>query len=297
MDTKDTFLEQNDQVFFHCVICDVTCSKKTNFDRHINTLKHQNCEKGYKKIQKDTILEQKNGEFICQCGKLFKYHSGLWRHKKKCTKEISSNVIDGNLIIELLNENKEFKQIIIDQNQTIKELATKVGNTTNNNKTFNLQFFLNEQCKDALNITEFVSSIKLNLSDLEATGRLGYAEGISKIIMNNLKSLETCKRPIHCSDLKRETIYIKDNNIWEKDNDTDKKLECAIKDIAHENIKQISVWSKENPEHKDSSSKKSDQYLKIVTNAMSGSSHEETYKNMDKIISNVARGVTIEKQI
>ena len=156
---------------------------------------------------------------------------------------------------------------------------------------------MNEECKDALNITDFVSSIKLNLSDLEATGRLGYAEGISKIIMNNLKSLETCKRPIHCSDLKRETIYIKDNNIWEKDNDTDKKLECAIKDIAHENIKQISVWSKENPEHKDSSSKKSDQYLKIVTNAMSGSSHEETYKNMDKIVSNVARGVTIDKYL
>ena len=296
MDTKDTFLEKKEQVFFHCDICHVTCSKKTNFDRHINTWKHLNCEKGYKKIQKDTKLEQKKGEFICQCGKLFKYHSGLWRHKKKCTTEISSNVIDGNLIIELLNENKEFKQIIIDQNQTIKELATKVGNTTNN-KTFNLQFFLNEQCKDALNITEFVSSIKMNLSDLEATGRLGYAEGISKIIMNNLKSLDTCKRPIHCSDLKRETIYIKDNNIWEKDNENDKKLALAIKDIAHENIKQINVWIKENPECKDSSSKKSDQYLKIVTNAMSGSSHEETEKNMEKIISNVAREVMIEKSM
>jgi hypothetical protein len=276
--------------FYNCILCDYKSTIKKDYTKHLLTIKHFSNE-NQPKVPKSP--KKNHDDNTCQCGKIYKDKSGLWRHKKKCEliTETHSNGSSEELVIQLLKQNQELQKSLIELSKE------KSVVTNNNNKTFNLQFFLNEECKDALNITDFVSSIKLNLSDLEATGRLGYAEGISKIIMNNLKSLETCKRPIHCSDLKRETIYIKDNNIWEKDNDTDKKLECAIKDIAHENIKQISVWSKENPEHKDSSSKKSDQYLKIVTNAMSGSSHEETYKNMDKIVSNVARGVTIDKYL
>ena len=277
-------------IFYNCILCDYKSTSKKDYTKHVLTMKHF-VNENQPKVPKSP--KKNHDDNTCQCGKIYKDKSGLWRHKKKCEliTETHSNGSSEALVIQLLKQNQELQKSLIELSKE------KSVVTNNNNKTFNLQFFLNEECKDALNITDFVSSIKLNLSDLEATGRLGYAEGISKIIMNNLKSLETCKRPIHCSDLKRETIYIKDNNIWEKDNDTDKKLECAIKDIAHENIKQISVWSKENPEHKDSSSKKSDQFLKIVTNAMSGSSHEETYKNMDKIISNVARGVTIDKYL
>ena len=277
-------------IFYNCILCDYKSTSKKDYTKHLLTMKHF-VNENQPKVPKSP--KKNHDDNTCQCGKIYKDKSGLWRHKKKCEliTETHSNGSSEALVIQLLKQNQELQKSLIELSKE------KSVVTNNNNKTFNLQFFLNEECKDALNITDFVSSIKLNLSDLEATGRLGYAEGISKIIMNNLKSLETCKRPIHCSDLKRETIYIKDNNIWEKDNDTDKKLACAINDIAHENIKQISVWSKENPEHKDSSSKKSDQFLKIVTNAMSGSSHEETYKNMDKIISNVARGVTIDKYL
>ena len=266
----------------HCGVCDYTASRKSQYMRHLATHKH--------KILTNTDVlgtfgSEKCQKYICKCNKQYKHRQSLFNHKKTCDYKDETS----ELIINLLKQNQELQKSLIE--------LSKEKSVITNNKIFNLQFFLNEQCKDALNITEFVSSIKMNLSDLEATGRLGYAEGISKIILNNLKLLDTCKRPIHCSDLKRETIYIKDNNIWEKDNENDKKLASAIKDIAHENIKQISVWTKENPECKDSSSKKSDQYLKIVTNAMSGSSHEETEKNMEKIISNVAREVMIEKSM
>ena len=196
-----------------------------------------------------------------------------------------------HLLFQLLNQNKELQKSLI-------ELSKEKSVINNNNsKTFNLQFFLNEECKDALNIKDFVNSIKMNLSDLETTGRLGYVEGISQIIMKNLKSLEISQRPIHCSDLKRETLYIKDNDVWEKNNAETNKLASAIQDIAHENINQISEWSALNPEYMDSSSKKSDQYLKILGNAMSGASFSESAMNMEKIIRNVARVVTIGKNI
>ncbi len=196
-------------------------------------------------------------------------------------------------MINLLTQNQELQKSILELSKD----KTIVNNTNNNNnnKTFNLQFFLNKDCKDALNITDFVSSIKMSLLDLEHTGRVGYAEGISKIIMNNLKTLDICKRPIHCSDLKRETIYIKDNDIWEKNNPDDKKLESAIRDIAHENILQISKWTKKYPESNDSSSRKSTQYLHILSNSMSGGNPTESNKNLEKIMSNVAKSVVIDK--
>jgi hypothetical protein len=286
---------------FECEICDFRCSKMGDMNRHLRTDKH-------------IILTNPNNftskniarEFVCECGKVYKHSSTLSSHRKKCLERQNINENEENkinnkdLILKLINENIEFKQIIIEQNQTIKELVTKVGHTTNNNtnshnKTFNLQFFLNKQCKDALNITEFINSIKMSLSDLETTGRLGYAEGISKIIVNNLKSLDTCKRPIHCSDLKREILYIKDNDKWEKENEEKDKLTNAIKVIANENIKQINEWKKENPDCTESESRKNNVYLKIISNAMSGSTEDETNKNINKIISNVAKEVVIDK--
>ena len=175
-------------------------------------------------------------------------------------------------------------------------MSNNINNNNNShNKTFNLQFFLNEQCKDALNINEFVNSIKIQLSDLEDTGRLGYVDGISKIIMKNLQDVDKFKRPIHCSDLKREVIYIKTNDTWTKDDENNEQMKNAIRQVTNKNIREIAAWAAAHPNCKDSSSRKNDQYLQIVSNSMSGISIEEQRKNMMQIIRNVAREVVIEK--
>jgi uncharacterized protein YegL len=166
-------------------------------------------------------------------------------------------------------------------------------NTTNN--AFNLNLFLNETCKNAMNITDFVSSINMTLDDLENTGRTGYIEGISNIIVKNLNNLERHMRPLHCSDYKREVLYIKDNDEWLKETENKPILTNAIKIIANKNIKQISKWKDNYPDCNKSDSKKNDLYLKIVSNSMNGSSKEEGEKNIHKIISNIAKKVIIEK--
>jgi hypothetical protein len=199
------------------------------------------------------------------------------------------------LIIQLLKQNQELQQSLIELSK--KSINITNNNNTNNshNKTFNLQFFLNEECKDALNISEFVSSIKVELEDLEATGRLGYVEGVSRIMNKNLKDLDINKRPIHCSDLKREILYIKNDDQWIKEEETKPILKKAIKQVANENIKQINEWKKKYPDCTDSDSRKNDTYLKIVSNSMSGLTTEEQLKNYEKIISRVAKESVIDK--
>jgi len=200
-----------------------------------------------------------------------------------------------------MKENSEFKQLIIDQNKSMVELAKNTGNhniTNNNNiNNFNLNFFLNETCKNAMNIMDFVNQLQLGIKELEDTGRLGFAEGISKLIINGLKQMDISDRPIHCSDSKREVVYIKDKNQWNKDSDDKILLTTAIKHVAHKNMKQISQWTKENPEYNDSTSKQNDKYLRIVSESMSGSSQEETNKNYNKIIKNIAKETIIDKTI
>jgi hypothetical protein len=199
---------------------------------------------------------------------------------------------DTNLIIELLKQNQELQKSLIELS---KEKSITNNNITNN-KTFNLHVYLNEDCKDALNINDFVSSIKVELEDLEETGRLGYVEGVSRIINRNLGDLDQNKRPIQCSDLKREVLYIKNDDQWTKEGDEIKPiLKKAIKEVANENIKQISQWRKKYPDCTASNSRKNDQYLQIVSNAMAGMNAEEHVKNVNKIISNVAKETVIEK--
>ena len=207
-------------------------------------------------------------------------------------------------IIDLMRlqmlENQELRKIMISQQQQIIELASKnsVTNTNCNNintNTFNLNMFLNEKCKDAINISEFVDNVKLQLSDLENFGNMGYVEGVSQILIKNLKDLDTYSRPIHCSDLKREVLYIKDNNEWTKETDDKPVLKSAIKQIANKNIKQIQTWKDENPGCCNSESKKNDQYMKIVMNSMSGGTSEEQINNISQIVKNVAKVVAIEK--
>ena len=294
---------------FVCDYCDYKTCKSSDFKKHLSTDKHKKATNDSKMVVNDSDLSPKvASKFQCECGKVYKYDSGYYRHIKKCNgTQISSNMITTELVMELIKDNKDLKKIILEQNSTINNLVQK-GVTTNtsnnsnnvnsmnNNKTFNLQFFLNETCKDAMNITDFVSNIKMELNDLETTGRIGYVEGISNIIVKNLNNLEQHMRPLHCSDLKREILYIKDNNEWTKETNEKPILTKAIKTIANENIKQIKSWREKNPDCTDSGSKKNDLYLKIVSNSMSGTSKEESDKNYNKIINNVAKETVINKE-
>jgi hypothetical protein len=207
---------------------------------------------------------------------------------------------DKQLIMMLIKDNSEFKNMMFEQNKSMMEIIKNGTHNTiisnnNNNKTFNLQLFLNDTCKDAINLSDFINQIQISVKDLEETGKLGYAEGISKVFIKNLDDIDYNLRPIHCSDAKRETIYIKDNNEWLKDDDKKSNLTKAIKQVANKNIKQISEWQKLHPEYNNPDSKQNDKYMKIVLNSMSGSSKEEAEKNYEKIAKNIAKGVIIEK--
>ena len=302
------FSGKNEQSKYHCKLCDYVCSKKYNWERHLTTSKHiksTNCN------TPSTLSEQKEqneqSKYICDnCGKHYTERTGLWRHKKKCNNsenKISIQTQDEQqqLIQYLMKENSEFKQLMIEQNKTMLELAKNSGttnnshNNTNSHNAFNLNFYLNETCKNAMNITDFVSQLQIKNKDLEETGRLGYAEGISRIFINGLKQMSVTDRPIHCSDVKRETLYIKDNNEWNKDNEDKSILTNAIKQVTNKNIKQIFEWTKENPEYNDPTTKVNDKYLKIVSNSMNGLTKEETNKNYEKIIKNIAKETVIDK--
>jgi len=293
---------------FYCKRCDYSTSKKSSWIKHLATAKHNS----------NTIEIVSNNTICPNCNKKYKDRSGLWYHMKKCkiTSSDSSHkeelTSDFKMLAELfkqqMNENQEFKEIIIEQNkenqklhQQLLEMASKMGSTTNNNTNntnnnqFNLQFFLNEQCKDALNIMDFVNTIKLQLSDLDMIGRLGYTEGMSKIFIRNLKEMDIFKRPIHCSDLKRETLYVKDKDAWGKDTDENFKIKQAIKGIENKNIKQLPQWRAENPTAEDTDTKKHIDYQHILCESMGGSTLEDDDKKHEKIVRNIAKEVVIDK--
>ena len=292
--------------FFHCIYCDYKCCVKFSYDRHLTTTKHINKSQMKQNETNETNKEkkEKKEKNTCNCGLIYYSRTSLWRHKKTCG--IVNNVeLHGQndekkdeLINYLIKENKEFKNLILEilKKDTMNNCNNTTNNTNSHNKTFNLNFFLNETCKDALNINDFVSSIKVSLTDLENTGRQGYVEGVSNIILKNLNNLEQYQRPIHCSDFKREVIYIKDNDKWEKECEEKPLLTKAIKVIANENIKKIMEWKETNPDCTNSESKKNNLYLKIVSNSMNGSNKEEGTKNITKIISNVAKETIIQKE-
>jgi len=238
-------------------------------------------------------------KYICECGKEYLYNSGLCRHKKSCTfmsTEVKSvempiapiaPIITEPMIMDIIKQNQELQKQIL-------ELANKPQIINNSSSKFNLNFFLNEKCKDALNITDFINSLQMQLKDLENFEVLGYVKNISNIFIRGLKSLDICKRPIHCSDLKREVLYIKDQNAWEKDTEQ-KNITTAIKKIAHKNVKQIPEWENANPSYIDIDHKKNDQYMKMVDQVMGGATAEEDVSNYNKIIKNVMREIIIEK--
>ena len=282
-----------------CELCDYSSYKIADYKKHLQTTKHQN-RQNETNVTDLSLKVSKNLQ--CICGVSFNNRTTLWRHKKIC-KDTNENEPKFESIAGL-SDKELFTKVILqipDLVKSIIEISKDKGvnhshnHTNSHNKTFNLQVFLNETCKDAMNISDFVSSIKPKLADLENTGRIGYVEGISNIILKNLNNLEEHFRPLHCSDSKREIIYIKDNNEWTKESDNKPILTKAIKIIANENIKNISKWRKEYPDCTYSDSKKNDLYLKIVSNSMCGSTKDETDKNINKIITNIAKEVTIDK--
>ena len=287
---------------FYCEKCQYGTSKKSSYDDHLVSNKH------LKSMINNQILPKICSEYICNnCDKKYKDNSGLWRHKKKCIVEncdekntnIESNqdiLKKDNMIEYLINENKDFKNLIMEliKKDSINNTNNTFCNNSNNN-TFNLQVFLNDKCKDAMNMSEFVDTIKIQLSDLENFAHVDYADGISKILLKNFNNLETCLRPIHCSDLKRETLYIKENNCWTKETDDKLILKKAIKQVAFKNIRQINEWVKENPGCQDPRTKQNVKYNKIVMNSMSGGTIEEQKDNIEKIVKNVTKAVAIEK--
>ena len=296
MTTNNNNINPKKPVNFSCELCNFKCSYNKDFQRHINTKKHKN---NILTTNNNNINQKKPDTKIYQCEnceKTFNDRAGLWRHKKKCTDMIIDgiNIKDKDaLVLHLLKQNGELQNKLIELSSEKSITNNTTNNTTNN--SFNLNFFLNETCKDAMNITDFVSSIKLNLEDLENTGKQGYIKGISDIIIKKLSNLEQCFRPIHCSDMKREILYIKHNNEWTKETEDKPILTNVIKKVANENIKQIQYWRDKNPDCTDPSLKKNNIYLKIVSNSMNGLTKEEGDNNINKIITNVAKEVIINK--
>jgi hypothetical protein len=282
---------------FYCECCDYSTSNLYDFKKHNNTIKHIGNDKSTFSID----LSQKSQEkkFICvNCNKGYKDNSGLWKHKKKCCNEVINNQITPDLIIQIIKQNQELqKQNHELQNQVLelcKNGTHNITTTNSHNKTFNLQFFLNETCKDAMNIMDFVDSIKVQLSDLEKVGQIGYVEGISNIIVKNLNSLDETKRPVHCTDAKREVLYVKDEDKWQKENNDKQKLRKVIKEVAYKNTKMLKEYKSKHPDCDKGDSKYSDQYNKLIIEAMGGKGDNDLEKE-DKIIKNIAKEVTIEK--
>jgi hypothetical protein len=294
---------------------------KCDWDRHILTAKHAKAANG-----NDLETKKLKKTYFCDCGKSFATNSGLWKHKKICLEntgevekseveksEVEKSEVEKSDKIQVYNNelteqelidkeltDKELIMMLIKQNSELLEVlkhgTTNISNNTNsNNKTFNLQFFLNETCKDAMNIMDFVDSIKLQLSDLENVGKLGYVEGISNIITTNLKALDITQRPIHCTDKKRETIYIKDENKWEKEDETKKKLRKVVKRVTTKNQMLIQKFREAYPDYRKASSRYSDQYNKIIIESMGGAGDNDAEKE-DKIIRKITNVTTIDKE-
>ena len=278
---------------FYCTQCNYGTTNKKDYTKHLLTSKHENNTKSTNINQKSPKIPN---SFICNCGRSYKERSGLWRHKKNCKKD-NTEPTDKELIMLLIKENSQLKNMVLDVCQKIQPVHNTVNshNVNSHNKTFNLNVFLNEHCKDAMNITDFVESLKLQLTDLESVGKLGFVNGISNIIVKSLNSLEETQRPIHCTDTKREILYVKDEDKWEKDNEAN-KIRKVIKKVADKNARLLPEFKKEHPDCNKSSSKYSDQYNKIIVESMGGSGDNDIEKQ-DKIIKNIAKKVTIDKKL
>jgi hypothetical protein len=293
---------------FICVRCNFKCIKQSEYNRHLLTAKH-------KRMTMDDRKTPKNAEnFICECGKIYKYRQGLHKHKRRCS--LVNNTIvcmeteEKPSMMDLLTQNKELMELLVLQNKehkeetnkileentemrkTIQEIVPKIGNNNNNTNKFNLNVFLNEDCKDALNFSEFIDKIQVSFEDLENQAQLGYVNGFSKLFIENLKELGTTKRPIHCTDVKRNTLYIKENDAWEKEG-SQESLKKGIQKVAMKSHKSLSELKDANPDdYSDMDSEFSNKCIEIQRNITPGSPKEQ---NIDKIINNIKIGSVVGK--
>jgi hypothetical protein len=282
---------------YYCECCYYNTCKKCDYEKHLSTDKHKKRENE----TNETDLKQENlKKFLCFCNKSFNSRTSLWRHKNKCIEvKTDEDPSDKELIMMLIKQNTQ----LIQQNAELVKTGTNnttisnnSHNTNSHNKTFNLQFFLNETCKDAMNIMDFVDSIKLQLSDLENVGKMGFVDGISKIIVKNLNSLDETKRPVHCTDTKREVMYVKDEDKWEKENDNKPKIRKLIKHVTHKNTKLIKDFKAKYPGCEKSESKYSNSYDKLVIEAFGGKGDNDEEKE-NKIIKKISNVTTIDKNV
>src|SRR5210317_419844 len=313
---------------YYCEICDFVSSKKSNYDTHLTTAKH---------INRINRTENKPNTFECFCGKVYKARNSLWYHKQKCTSENITEhdqtqvaqvlpPVDSSLVIELLKQNQEFKEMMVeqhkkmteqqqrmteqqqrttDQQETIIELSKNAGNTTNNtinnttnnNNKFNLNVFLNETCKDAINLNDFIQSIELTENDFIKTGEVGYVRGISDIMLERIRDMHPHVRPIHCTDLKRETVYVKDSDVWAKEDETKKHLRKAVRIVANKNKAQVHPWIAENPRYDILDTPECDKFFEYSKASLGGYGKEEDEKFEKKIINNILKETVIDKNL
>jgi len=295
---------------FCCKNCDYTTSRKSQYERHLLTAKHQ-------RIQENTVKSSKKEQtYTCEiCEREYKFHSGLWKHKKTCvpldeaktntqtttfittTSEIPDNdryELLTNTILELVKKNDELTSSIV-------EISKQIGNNNNNtninsNNKFNLNVFLNEKCKDAMSLTDFVKSLEITMDDFIQTGELGFVDGLSRVMIERINNMDLYNRPIHCTDLKRETLYIKDSEKWEKDANKE-QLRKAVKGVAYKNDSMRPIWYSETPDVDVLGTENCEKFLKYSQSALGGCGKEETKLFEDKIMKNILKEVTINKDI
>ena len=291
---------------FYCELCDFKCCKKGDYTRHLSTRKHKML------INANISIPESDKIYFCECGKSYKQMPSLSRHKKTCTfineeKETNNggNIGVNEKIVTQLVDN--FKFVIEEQKEMrnlIKEIIPKIGNTTNTNTNchnttnnkFNMNIFLNETCKDAIPLVEFISNLKLTVEDLDNTGKEGLVKGLTDIITKGLNELDITKRPIHCSDIKRETLYIKEEDKWIKD-DKDKTIVAdAIGKVKREADSFFPKWLEEHPLCWKRDSPYHEQYMTMVTNRFGKGDENFVEKNTKKVIKNIAKEVIVDKE-
>ena len=303
---------------YECNVCDYhTCNKK-DYTKHVLTKKHKILTIDLQKTPKIPNCEIIENN-TCECGNIYKHRQSLYKHRKYChyiqkchsnngkndeknNDNTETNINNKDDIIELLikqnndliKEQYDIKQMIL---EIVKNGTNNYNNTTTNshNKTFNLQVFLNETCKDAMNISEFIENISLQLSDLENMGKLGYVDGVSKIIIKNLNALDISQRPMHCTDKKRETVYVKDDDEWQKEENDKKRIKQVISGVVSKNLQLLAEYEDKYPECMNPESKKSDEYNKIIMETIGGGT-DVAERNKEKVIRKIAKEITIDKQ-
>tara|TARA_B110001452_G_scaffold266213_1_gene272506 strand:+ start:1359 stop:2309 length:951 start_codon:yes stop_codon:yes gene_type:complete len=306
------FVTENNINKFYCENCDYNGKKKSDFDKHLMTRKH--------KLATNATLKSPQNIWSCLCGKSFKHSSSLYRHKKKCIKkednkcldcsenllETFTNMLSKDMIMEIIKENGEIKELICKQSEKIEEQhkqitemlpklnaitnINNINNTANIKQKFNINIFLNEKCKDALNMDEFISKIEVTLQQLDITKNKGLAEGLSNVLIENMNKLSLYERPMHCTDIKRETLYIKDNDAWEKDIDKT-KIKKAIKTTSNKQYKSLQQWMKENPDFKENDLKK-DYFVHAISNI-----GKDTKTIDEKVIRKICSNINLKESL